>query len=141
MQNEFIESFSKFSQVLAKPLSEITELNVNTLNNVVKNNSSFEDLAKAKKPEDFIAAQTRLLNTTHTEVTKYIQEASAIWMDAASEINKTVTSLMRDVSSKTSDMMRETTSKANDMMRDASNKVNDVVRNSGKQKDKQQNHQ
>ena len=103
MQNEYMENWTKLSQSLAKPIADLTELNVNTLNKLVKN-EALEDILQAKKPEDFLAAQVKLANAASMETIKHTQEACGILMNAATQTGKIVEDMIRKAAVKSADM-------------------------------------
>lgn len=107
MQN-ITENLGKICQTVSKPMIEMTELNVNTLNNLTKNTNSFEKLAQAKKPDDYLAAQMELINAASQEFTRYTQKACNIGLEAVTNANKIWTDMFHETSAKASDMIKAT---------------------------------
>ncbi len=105
MQNQFAENWSKLCQTVSKPMIDMVELNINTLNNLT-NTGVFDKIAQAKKPEDFLAAQTELLNKASTEVSKYAQKACTIGLDAITQANKIWIDMFQEVSAKATDVIK-----------------------------------
>lgn len=103
MRNEFTEKWGDIYRSMSKPMVELTELNVKTLNRWAKNAENLEDILQAKKPDDMLAAQVKLANTAGLEVLKYTQEAAGILMEAASLAGKVFTDMMKETATKASD--------------------------------------
>jgi hypothetical protein len=103
MENEYLESWAKLSQSLVKPLSDLAELNIKTLNKLVKN-EDFATFSQAKKPEDFLAAQTKFVNAASLETIKHTQEVCGILMTAATQTGKVVEEMIRKATVKSADM-------------------------------------
>jgi Phasin protein len=102
MQNDYIESLTKLSQTLLKPITELTELNVTTLNKLAKSDA-LEEITKAKKPEEFVAAQLKLYNAASLEAIKHTQEACGILLTAATQTGKVIEDILRKTTAKTTD--------------------------------------
>ncbi|MHB1946572.1 MAG: phasin family protein [Gammaproteobacteria bacterium] len=96
MRNEFNEKWTEMYRTMSKPLLEITELNIKTLNKMAKNSEKIEELFEAKKPEDIFAAQAQLANTIGLEMVKYFQEACGIWLGAATHARTTFTDAVHE---------------------------------------------
>ena len=88
MQKEFTENWSKLCQSMSKPMIDLTELNINTLNNLSRNTSAFEELSQAKKPEEFMHANLKVANAAFIEATRYAQKALEIGLNAVSETGR-----------------------------------------------------
>lgn len=96
MRNEFNEKWTEMYRTMSKPLVEMTELNIKTLNKIAKNNEKIEELLAAKKPEEIIAAQAQLANAIGLEMVKYFQESCGIWLGAATQARTTFTDAVRE---------------------------------------------
>lgn len=106
MQREFTENWNKLCQCVSKPMMDLAQLNINTLNNIVKNTDSLDEFNHSKKPEDFISAQMKLANACALEATKYAQKAMEIGMNAISEANKTWTESCNKATTKAADFVK-----------------------------------
>jgi hypothetical protein len=102
MQNEYADTLTKLGQALVKPITELTELNANTLSKLAKS-EAYEDILKAKKPEEFLSAQVKLINAASVETIKHTQEAFGILVNAATQTNKILEEIMRKTTAKTAD--------------------------------------
>jgi len=109
MQKEFTENLTKLYQCISKPIMDLAELNINTLNNITKNTNSFEDLSQAKRPEDFISAQVKLANAACLEASKYTQKAMEIGLGAISETGKIWAESLNKATNKASDFAKAAT--------------------------------
>ena len=109
MQKDFTENWSKLCQSMGKPLMDLTELNIKTLNNITKNTSTPEEMAQVKKPEDMMAVQTKLFNNACVEATKYHQKAMEIGLGAMSEFGKMWTESLNKMTNKASDFAKANT--------------------------------
>lgn len=107
MQKEFTENMNKLYQTMTKPMAEMAELNLNTLNNLTKNSNAFEDFTQSKRPEDLLSAQMKLMNTAYAELTKYTQKAMDIGMNALSEGGKIWNDLCRQSSFKATEFAKQ----------------------------------
>ncbi|MDR3477254.1 MAG: phasin family protein [Gammaproteobacteria bacterium] len=103
MPNDYLENLTKLSQSLIKPMKDLTELNTKTLSRLAKN-ELLEDALKAKKPEEFLSAQTKLVNVACMESLKHTQEAFEILMNAATESNKIIEEIVRKATVKSADI-------------------------------------
>lgn len=106
MQNEFTDNWKKMCQCVSKPMLDLTELNMTTLNNVIKHTHDFQELSQAKKPEDIMAAQIKLANVTCQEATQYAQKAMEIGLDFFSNTSQTWLNVMNNMTNKTSEFTR-----------------------------------
>jgi hypothetical protein len=97
MQKEFTENLGKLYQCVSKPMTDLVELNISTLNNVAKNLGSFDEITQSKKPEDFIATQMKLANVVGSEMAKYSQKALNISLNAVSEVGNIWAEIFRQV--------------------------------------------
>jgi hypothetical protein len=112
MQKEFTENWSKLCQCVSKPMSDLTELNISTLNTMTKNAGSFEEFTQAKKPEEVLVAQLKLANAACLEATKYMQKAMEIGISSMSEAGKVWAESLNKTAMKASDFVKAgTTSK------------------------------
>ena len=109
MQKEFTENLTKLYQCVSKPVIDLTELNINTLNNIAKSTNSFEDLSQAKKPEDILSAQVKLANAACLEATRYTQKAMEIGLGAISEAGKIWAESFNKATNKASDFAKTAT--------------------------------
>lgn len=109
MQQEFTEQWGKLCQSITKPMTELTQLNINTLSNLAKNTCSLEELTQAKKPEDLATAHMKFANAACVEATKYTQKALEIGLGAMSEAGKIW-----------ADTLSKTTTKASEFAKTAS---------------------
>lgn len=100
MRNEFNEKWSELFRNMSKPLIDMTELNIKTLNKIAKNNEKLEELITAKKPEDVFTAQAQLANAMGLEMVKYFQESCGIWLGAATHARTTFTDAVRETTQK-----------------------------------------
>lgn len=103
---QFTENWNKLYQCVTKPLSDLTELNINTLQNWSKNTGHFEELTQAKKPEDFFSAQMKLANIGQLEAMSYAKKAGDIWMKAIEQINGICSDVVRETTQKTSEVIK-----------------------------------
>ena len=101
MQKKFNENWNKVYQCINKPLTDMTQLNINTLNNWSKNTGLFEELTQNKKPEDLLWTQMKLANMGHLETITYAKKVGDIWAEAITDLNEIC-----------ADMLRETTAQA-----------------------------
>lgn len=106
MQRQITENWNKVLQCVSKPFTELTELNINTLQNWSKNTGHLDELTQSKKPEDFFVAQMKLANIGQLEAMSYIKKASDIWIKAIEQINETCSDVARETTAKTSESMR-----------------------------------
>lgn len=106
MQRQFTENWNKFYQCVTKPLSDLTELNINTLQNWSKNTGHIEELTQSKKPEDFFLAQMKLANIGQLEAMSYAKKVGDIWIKATEQINEICSDVARETTAKTSDAIR-----------------------------------
>lgn len=102
MQRDVTDNITKLTQSLTKPFISLAELNVNTLNDWMRNINSLERV-KAKKPEDFFSVQTELFNMAASKWAEYFQKAAGIGLTAFSETNQILTEIVRDSSAKATD--------------------------------------
>ena len=115
-----MENLTKLSQSVIKPISDLTELNAKTLNNLAKN-EALEDVLQAKKPEEFISAQVKLINATGVEAIKHTQEAFGILMTAATQTGKILEEIIRKTTVKTADMAQTGINKVKEKAEKTSN--------------------
>lgn len=108
MQKEYTENWNKLYQCVSKPMADMAELNINTLNNWTKNSNLFDDLAQSKRPEEILSAQMKMANVACQEMTKYTQRALDIGMNAMSEAGKIWTDLLRQSTDKASEFVKQT---------------------------------
>ena len=106
MQREFTESWSKLYQCINKPMVDLTELNISTINNMTKNAGSLDELTKVKKPEELLAAQTRLANAACQEAARYTQKAMDISLNAFTETGKIWAEMLQHSTMKATDMAK-----------------------------------
>jgi len=106
MQKEFTENWNTFCQCVSKPLIDMTQLNITTLNNIAKNTSSLEELTQTKKPEDFISAQAKIANATCLEAARYSQKAMEIGLNAVSNLNKAYMDCFNNAAAKATDSFK-----------------------------------
>lgn len=106
MQGQFTDNWNKILQCVSKPLTDITELNINTLQNWSKNTGHVEELKQAKKPEDFFMAQIKLANIGQLEALSYAKKASDIWIKAIAEMNDICSDVARETAAKTSETIK-----------------------------------
>lgn len=130
MQRDFTDNITKLTQALTKPFISLAELNVNTMNDWMRNINSLERVQKAKKPEDFFSVQTELFSAAASKMAEYFQKAAGIGLTAFSETNQVLTEIVRDSSSKATDVLRESGMRASDMMRETGTKISEATRKS-----------
>lgn len=106
MQTEYYEKLNEIYKNATKPWTELAELNIATLNRIVKNIDNIDPITSAKKPEDFFTIQSKLLNTAFLETAKYNQEAFRILFEAYSQAGKSIADIMRETTSKTSETIK-----------------------------------
>lgn len=106
MQRQYTDNWNKLNQCVSKPLAELAELNMNTLQNWSKNTGHFEELTQAKKPEDFFMAQMKLANIGQLEAMSYVKKASDIWIKAIEQISETCSDVARETTAKTSEAIK-----------------------------------
>lgn len=106
MQKQFSENWNKLYQCVNKPVTDIAQLNVNTLNNWSKSTGTFEELTQAKKPEDLLWTQMKLANMGHLEAITYAKKAGDIWADAITQINEICADMLRETTTKTSEIIK-----------------------------------
>jgi len=111
------EKLNKVYQTCQRSCMELAELNASTLNNILKNSAYFEKLSQFRKPEDFILAQSELLNHASSEVAKYIQKASQISINAVTDCNQAWMDWIHETVSKAHEKTQETMSKTHDMLK------------------------
>lgn len=93
MQKDFNDQWNEFyRQCINKPITEITELNIRTWNNISKHNDFFDKFFAARKWEDIVAAQMNAANIAGVEGLNYTQQAFNIWLNASANISKMFTS-------------------------------------------------
>jgi hypothetical protein len=100
MNNEFNEKVGDFYKTVSKPLADLAALNINTVTKLAQNPESkeiFEEIARAKKPEEYISAQIKLTQIAATEGMQYIQQACDIWLDALSQSGEVMKKNTREV--------------------------------------------
>lgn len=103
MQAEFNEKLEEFFKSVNKPLADLSELNINTMNKWSKNMSAFEKISHSKKPDELLNAQIELINTTAVEGIKYLQQACNIWLEALSKTSNNFSETAREMNKKTPD--------------------------------------
>lgn len=106
MQRQFAESWNKLNQCLTKPLTELAELNMNTLQNWSKNTGHLDELMQIKKPEDLFTTQMKIAAIAQLEATSYLKKASDICTKAIEEMCETYSDVARETTVKTSEAMR-----------------------------------
>lgn len=106
MRNEYVDSISKIYQCVTKPLANLTELNINTFNNLTKNSAILEKFSHLKKPEDFLTAQMELMNKASVEMTQYAQKACDIGLEAFTESQKVLNDIFQETTAKTVDLTK-----------------------------------
>jgi hypothetical protein len=102
---DFMENFTILSQSFIKPITELTELNANTLNKLAKN-EAFQGVLQAKKPEELLAAQAKLANAASLETIKHTQEACGILINAATQTGKILEEIIRKATAKSADVVQ-----------------------------------
>lgn len=102
-QNPFTESMGEFCQCMTKPMADLTRLNIETFNHLAKNSDCIDSFMQAKKPEDILSAQIKFVNAASLEAFKYMQTASAILMEAATQNGRMFTEMAKE-SMKTQEM-------------------------------------
>ncbi|MBX3709529.1 MAG: phasin family protein [Gammaproteobacteria bacterium] len=106
MQRQYTENWNKLYQCVTRPLSDLTELNMNTLQNWSKNTGHFEELTQVKKPEDFFLAQIKLANIGQLEMMSYVKKSSDIWIKAIEQINDICDDIARETTQKASEVIK-----------------------------------
>ena len=106
MQKQFSENWNKLYQCVSKPISDIAQLNINTLSNWSKNTGTFEELTQSKKPDDFLWTQMKLANMGHLETITYAKKVGDIWADAMTEINEICGEMLRETTAKASEVIK-----------------------------------
>lgn len=101
MQTEFIEKWTELCKCAAKPLTEIAELNVNTLNEWTKN-VKFNEFTQIKKPEDVLAMHTKIANEVIKSAGVYAEKVGEIYRDAAAHTSKIMNEILHETISKAS---------------------------------------
>lgn len=109
MQRELTENLNKIFQSFSKTATEVSELNVNFFNRLVKGFNPIEEVQQIKKPEDFVQALLQNTASFNSEAVKYTQQLSEIWIQNAADFNKVVTDLMRETSNNASRVMKTAT--------------------------------
>src|SRR5579872_5288258 len=103
MQKEFTENLTKLYQFISKPIMDLAELNINTLNNIAKNTNSFEEFSQAKRPDDILSAQVKFANVACQEASRYTQKALEIGIGAISETGRLWSESLNKATNKASD--------------------------------------
>ena len=106
MHQEYAEKWQQFCEHLSKPIGELVDLNLRTINRWAKASNPFDEFVHAKKPEEFLSAQMRLASTAGLEAMRYGQEANAILLEAASNASKVFTDAFRETTDKASQMVK-----------------------------------
>lgn len=103
---EYHDYWSKMYQSATKPLLQLAQLNIETLNNIMRNSLSFEEWSQIKKPEDLFNAQMKAANSTFVETSKYSQRAMEIAQSAISNTAKLYSETMNQTSNKVSEFTK-----------------------------------
>ena len=103
MPNEFSENLVKLYQSMAKPMLDLAELNITTLNNIAKSTGSFEEISQNKKPEDRLATHVKLSNAALRESATYSQKAMEIGFGGLTEAGKIWAETLTKASTKATD--------------------------------------
>jgi hypothetical protein len=106
MQKQFTENLTRLYQSVSKPMTDMTELNINTLNNWSKNKGQFEELTQAKKPEDLLMAQMKIANMSQLEAISYAKKAGDIYKNAIEQFTELCNDIAHDTTAKTSEVIR-----------------------------------
>lgn len=101
MQNQFAEQWAELCKTATKPWVDIAELNIKTLNKIVKNNDVMDTITQTKKPEDYISLHAKVVNSFLVEAANYTQDVCGIWLQAASQTGKVWNDLIRETTAKT----------------------------------------
>lgn len=101
------EKLNKIYQSCNKSLMELSELNVATFNNIMKNSAYVEKLSHLRKPEDFMSAQSELLSNASNEAAKYIQKVCQINIDAMTDANQAWMDWIHETVSKAQDVVKK----------------------------------
>lgn len=106
MQKQFTEQWTKLYQYISKPITEIAQLNINTLSNWSKNTGTLEEFTQAKKFEDVLWTQMKLVNISHLETITYAKKIGDIWSDAINHVNELCGEMLRESTAQTSEFIK-----------------------------------
>ena len=84
MQKEHFEQWNEFCKGYSKPLSELTDLNTRTFNDIYANNSAYiNNVSQARRPEELISSQIKYLMDSSTTAADYWQEVLSMLKTAS----------------------------------------------------------
>lgn len=99
-QSDFVGQWSKICKCAAKPFTELAALNLNTLNEWTQHIKL--DEMPSKKPEDFVAMQTKITNEAIKTSMTYAQKAFDIFRESSLETGKVFNDMLQETASKVS---------------------------------------
>lgn len=113
MHKQFIENLARIYKTATAPIKEIVELNANILAVSTKNIAILEELSQAKKTEDFIHTQTKLVNNSSKEVVTYVKKSADILEKYIADTNDIFESMLSQTASNLSEQLKTTTGSKN----------------------------
>jgi len=96
MQKKFLDNFEKFSECCKEPMTDLTQLNLNTINNLSKNTGNYDELLQAEKLDDILWAQMKIANAAQLDAVTYIKKASDICNKAIDDTNEIIKDILKD---------------------------------------------
>ncbi len=93
----WMENWDKICHSLSQPLFDLAQLNINTLKNWSKNTGHFEELMQAKKPEELLMTQMKLMSIGQLEAMSYAKRASDIIVQATEQLNELSNDFVQEV--------------------------------------------
>lgn len=108
MAKEFNEQCMELSKSCLKQLSAINELNLKTFNNLSKS-SAMDSFLNAKKMEDVLEAQKKLMSEFNMATMNYTQQLFNIMLESSAEATKHFNCMASDLGHMASEATKSAT--------------------------------
>lgn len=90
-QQDYTNQWAELCNCCNKPVNELTDLNLKTINqNLERNNNFLNEFLQAKQPQDMFATQLKLAVETNTRAMEYMQRVFNIMTECCGDVNQCV---------------------------------------------------